>query len=210
MESVPLNSPIPIPLQTVKRGVYSIHKCWISNSCGSSGCLLPQGAGREVQPQEWFFATLSFTQAANTARLARDQSGVWGCSTGDAMPVLTELAFSFSIFPTWATVQLPLRTPAPPTRQLPPGCWYCTVITRVPPLNPQCLPLPSSGLQLSFLMERNSMHEFFNYKSKMHPWKKTLKTWNKGTKWLEMLSCNFDIWENFLPVILHGYVTPHM
>ena len=212
MESVPLNSPIPIPLQTVKRGVYSIHKCWISNSCGSSGCLLPQGAGREVQPQEWFFATPSFTHAANTARLARDQGPERGVGLQyrrrHACPHWTCLLLLN--FPTGASVQLPLRTPAPPTRQLPPGCWYCTGITRVPPLNPQYFPLPSSGLQLSFLMERNSMHEFFNYKSKMHPWKKTLKTWNKGTKWLEMLLCNFDIWENFLPVILHGYVTPHM
>lgn len=36
-------------LQTVKRGVYSTHMYWISNSCGPSG---RRGAGREGRPWE--------------------------------------------------------------------------------------------------------------------------------------------------------------
>ena len=32
----------------------------------------------------------------------------------------------------------------------------------------------------------------------------------RGTKWLKILLCNFDILENVLSVILHGYVIPHM
>ena len=119
MESVSLNSPIPIPLQTVKRGVYSIHMYWISKSCGPSG--------RREQEEKCSRGNRRWRAILHPrskhCQAHQGPGAMAGCEAAvqEMLPVLTELAFSSSIFPTWARVQLPRRTPAPSTLQLPPG-----------------------------------------------------------------------------------------
>ena len=160
MESVSLNSPIPIPLQTVKRGVYSIHMYWISKSCGPSG--------RREQEEKCSRGNRRWRAILHPrskhCQAHQGPGAMAGCEAAvqEMLPVLTELAFSSSFSPPGPESSCPGGLQLLLHYSCPLGCWYHMGITRVPPLNPQCLPLPSSGLQLSFLMERNSMHKFFN------------------------------------------------
>lgn len=133
MESVSLNSPIPIPLQTVKRGVYSTHMYWISNSCGPSG--------RREQEEKCGHGNRrrrAIVHPRSKHCQARQGPGaIAGCEVAvqEALPVLTELAFS-SIFPTWPESSCPGGLQLLLHYSCPLGCWYCTGITPTKPSMP--------------------------------------------------------------------------
>ena len=131
MESVSLNSPIPIPLQTVKIREVFIPLAFAESRIAS----VPQAEGsrQETAAVGTTAAMLSFIHSTNTARPARAQGPWqgWGCSgyrRRHGCPRGT--CFLLLILPTWARVQLLLRTPASSPWQYalrsvcPPACPY--------------------------------------------------------------------------------------